>query len=191
MKSQCLFALSIILLPLSAFSAGSVYCPQNQGYISVGMTDSQVIAACGQPLNRGVSNIQVVEKIPQTQLIYTTLNQGAIYPGLTSSYNRWSLPSGSTGTSLQVNIVNNKVASISLNGSTTNALSVCGGVSIQIGDSVSNVYSACGSPSLINNTFINQTVQKNKHPEVWVYQLSQYQAPITLTFVNGQLQSIQ
>lgn len=191
MKRQCLLALSIALLPLIANSADSIYCPQNQGYISVGMTDSQVINACGTPISRSDSSVQVVMKIPETQLIYTTLNQGAVYPGLTSYYTMWSLPSGSTGTSLHVNIINNKVAGFTINGSSTNAMSICGGTSVQIGDDANRVYSACGTPSLVNNTFISQPVPKSQHPEIWVYQIDQYQSPISLTFVNGQLQSIQ
>ena len=190
MKSQCLIALSIALLPFPALAMDSIYCPQRQGYINTGMTDNQVINACGQPLSKRETNTQVVEKIPVTQLIYTTLNQGAVYPGLTSYYTMWSLPSGSTGTSLQINVIDNKVTGISINGSNSNAMSICGGTSVQIGDDVGNVYSACGNPSLVNNTFINRPVPRSQHPEVWVYQINQYQPPISLTFVNGQLQSI-
>ncbi len=192
MKTQCCFALSMIFLPVLAFSANSLYCPQNQGYISIGMTSNQVMNLCGQPLGKqDSSQIQLAEKIPVMQLIYTTLNQGSVYTGLTSYYDMWSLPSGSTGTSLRVDIINDKVTGVNINGAGTNAMSICGGVNIQIGDNVNKVYTACGSPSLVNNTYINQPVAKQQHPEVWIYQFDQYQPTIHLTFIDGKLQSIE
>lgn len=192
MKLKCLFVLSFAFIPMAAFSADSVYCPQKQGYINVGMTTSQVMERCGPPTSKQDANaVQVTEKIPVTQLIYTTLNQGSVYPAFDINYNMWSLPSGSTGTSLQINIVNNKVSAVSINGSNTNAMSICGGVSIQVGDDENKVYSACGNPSLVNQTFINQPIAKSQKPEVWIYQLSPYQPTINLTFINGNLQSIQ
>src|SRR5688500_19779957 len=46
------------------------------------------------------------------------------------------------GAQLQIEIINNKVSSIALNGSSTNAFSICGGRSIEVGDPASFVYSA-------------------------------------------------
>ena len=193
MKSQCLFALSIAFLPVTSFSMNSFYCPQKQGYINIGMTNSQVLELCGQPIGKeDSSEFQITEKVPVTQLIYTTLNQGAIYgySGLTSYYNMWSLPSGSTGTSLRVSVVDNQVKAVDINGSNTNTMTLCGGATIQVGDDINKVYSACGTPSLVNNTFVTQLIPKNKHPEVWIYQIDQYQPTIHLTFIDGKLQSI-
>lgn len=188
------FTFGFAFLPVATFAAGSLYCPQKQGYISIGMTSDQVIQRCGQPMTKqNSSEIRVAEKIPVTQLIYTTLNQGAIYgySGLTSYYTMWSLPSGSNGTSLRFSIIDNKVTAVNINGSSTNAMSICDGVSIQIGDDANKIYSACGNPSLINETFINQPVPKKQNPEVWIYQINQYQPTIHLTFINGKLQSIE
>ncbi len=191
MKSQWVFALILTILPLTAIAADSVYCPEGQSYISLGMTDSQVVSACGQPQSKQESNVAVAEKIPVTQLIYTTLNQGSVYTGLSSYYTMWSLPSGSNGTNVQINVVNGKVTGVNINGNSQNAMSICGETSIQIGDDVDSVYSACGSPSLVNETYINQPISKKQHPEIWIYQLNEYQSPISLTFVDGKLQSIQ
>lgn len=192
MKLKCAVALGFSFLPMIAFSADSLYCPAKQGYISIGMDSSQVMSLCGQPMMRQDSNeVQVAQKIPVTQLIYTTLNQGSVYSGLSSYYTMWSLPSGSNGTSLRFNVVNNKITAIDINGSGTNAMSICGGASVQIGDDVNKVYSACGDPSLVNETFINQPIPKSQHPEVWIYQLEPYQPTIHLTFIDGKLQSIE
>ena len=170
----------------------SVYCPQHQAYISYGMNAAQVMAACGPPTYKRQSNNAVVKTTPMTQLIYSNLNQGAggsVYQGFDSVYNEWSLPSGSTGINLQIDIVNNKVYNMTLNGSTTNAISVCGGQSIQIGADANTVYNACGNPSISNQTFIKQPVTSNEKPEVWVYQM-EYRQPMRLIFINGVLQAI-
>jgi hypothetical protein len=190
-KLKVLVMMSVSFLVVPPIMAQSLYCPQNSGYINTGMTQQQVMAACGQPLAKQESNNPVTQKVPVTQLIYTTLNQGSVYSGLNSAfYTQWNLPSGTAGIGLEINIMNNKVSSIKINGSGTNAMSVCGGKSVQIGDNANVVYSACGSPSMVNNSYINQVVPSNTKPEVWIYQVNQYQSPISLTFINGKLQSI-
>lgn len=192
MKLHWLLSFGIAFIPAATFAANSMYCPQKQGYIRVGMSEKEVLGLCGAPQNKlDSSDGQIVQKVPVTQLIYTTLNQGAVYSGLTSYYTMWSLPSGSSGTSLQVNIIDNKVASISINGSNSNSSNVCGGVSIEPGDDANKVYSACGSPSLVNNTWIRQPLNKKQRPEIWIYQTHEYQPSTSLTFINGKLQSIQ
>lgn len=191
MKSSMITTLSMSLLLSTSSIAAQLYCPQNARYISTGMTEDQVLAACGPPLTKQQSNNAVTEKVPVQQLLYTSLNTGSVYPGLNSAYyDTWSLPSGSNGISLEVDIMNNKVSAVNINGNQSNAMSICGGTSIQIGSAVSQVYSACGSPNLVNNSFINQSIPSNSKPEVWIYQINQYQAPISLTFINGKLQSI-
>ena len=190
MNTRSLFILSMLFIPLTGWAADSIYCPQRQGYINVGMTDSQVVNACGEPIVKQTSNQAVVERIPVTQLMYTTLNQGGTFPGVNNMYQRWSLPSGSTGTSLTISIRNNRISGVSINGASTNAATLCGGINLQIGDMVNRVYSACGTPSLVNQTYINQPVPKSQHPERWIYQVNPYQPSFTLTFINGKLQSI-
>ena len=192
MRKCILMTLSVSLLASMTALAGSLYCPQNSGYISTGMTEAQVLSACGPPLTKQASNAAVTQKVPVKQLLYTSLNTGSpAYPGLDSAfYNQWSLPSGSKGLGLEVDIVNDKVSAVSINGNQTNAMSVCGGTSIQVGANINQVYTACGSPTMINNSFINQAIPNNGKPEVWIYQVNQYQSPISLTFINGKLQSI-
>lgn len=192
MKSQCIVALSIALLPAVAFSVDSIYCPQRQGYINIGMSQSEVVQACGQPTQKS-SNIRLEVKIPMTQLIYTSINQDAVYPGLNSQFAMWSLPTGSQaqGTKLMVNIVENKVTSVDINGSSANGASICSGNNVQVGDDQSSVYAACGSPSLVNNTYTTKPIPKEDKPEIWIYRIDQYQPVISLTFIRGTLQSIE
>lgn len=180
-----------MLLTISAYAKDTTYCPQHSGYINVGMSVGQVIAACGQPLSRRLSNTPVTIKVPVTELIYTNLNTGSIYPGLNAAYyDQWSLPSGTQGITVEVSIIHNKVSSIKVNGAGSNAMSMCQGKGIQVGDPQGSVYSACGQPGMVNNTYVNQVVPSTKKPEVWIYQVDRYQPPISLTFLDGKLQSI-
>jgi hypothetical protein len=177
---------------LNNASASSFYCAQGSSFIQVGMTESQVISACGQPLSKTVSNQPATHKMQVTQLIYTSLVSATLGDGIKSAvFDQWSFPTGpSAGFTLQVNVIDNKVSSIQLNGGNTNAMSVCNGANIQVGDDVSNVYAQCGSPNTTNTTYINQPIPGNNKSEIWTYQADQYQPPFRLTFVNGSLESI-
>jgi hypothetical protein len=148
------------------------------------MTPDQVIAACGQPLSQQESDNPVMQKIPVQQLIFNNMGTSTAFYGV------WNMPTGNSGSLLEVNVVNQKVRSIKLNSSDSNAVSICGGNSIQVGDPVSKVYYSCGSPSLTNNTYINEVVNSAEKPKIWIYQPGQYQPSVTLTFVDGRLQSI-
>lgn len=186
MTRQMAVTVGLICFSINVMAATqSYYCPENHGYINLGMTPDQVIAACGQPLSQQDSNQPIMQQVPVQQLMYNNMGSPKVFYGV------WAIPTGTnSGAQLQVNIVDKKVKSVNINGSSSNAFSVCGGVSIQIGDPVSKVYGACGNPSVVNNTFINQPLQSNTKPQIWIYQPGQYQSPITLTFVNGKLQSI-
>ena len=183
-RSFCLF------LPLVAWADSSYYCPATHGYIHLGMNSAQVISSCGQPTTVSQSKQAAEIKVPVTQLIYSSLNSGSTYYGLDATYQIWSLPSGSTGVTLQVNIMNDKITSVNLNGASNNATSVCGGTALQVGDSADSVYSACGSPSVTNQTYITQQVPGKAKPETWMYSAGPYQPSFHLTFLNGILQSI-
>ena len=196
MSKIFIWRLGLCILPCLGFAQDSIYCPQKHGYINVGMTQDQVISACGQPQSQQVSNKPVMQKIPVQELFFS--NEG----GPTAFYGVWKLPIGNTNyngayfngaaanAKVQVNVVNNQVRSININGSSTNAFSVCGGSSIQVGDPVGKVYGACGSPSLVNNSFIEVPIQSQQKPQIWTYQYDQFSPPMTLTFVDGKLQSI-
>jgi len=184
MKLKVLTALLTAALPCSLFAAQSLYCPQNHAYIHIGMTTNEVIAACGQPLGKQESNQPIFQKIPVQQLIYNNKGTDTVFYGV------WNLPTGNGGATLEVDIVDKVVKGVKMNGTDNKAFSICGGVSIQIGDPIGKVFGACGSPSIVNNTYVNQIVPTAKKPENWLYQPGQYQPPVSLTFVDGKLQSI-
>lgn len=176
--------LVLFILPFNLLAAQSYYCPQNHAYISLGMTTNQVIAACGQPTSQQESNTPLTQIIPVQQLIYN--NHGTN----TAFYGVWNIQTGSGGAQMEIDVVNNQVKGIKINGGDSNATSLCDGANIQMNDPVSKVYSACGSPDVINNTFVNQVVPTETKPQIWMYQPGQYQPSVSLTFVDGKLQSI-
>lgn len=184
MKVQLIAGSLFLMLPLSLFATDSYYCPQNSQYIHVGMTQDQVIAACGQPLGRQESNQPATQKVAVEQLIYNNMGTS------TGFYGVWNIPTGTGGAQLQIDIIHGKVSSVKINGSSNNASSICRRGSIEIGDPSGKVYSACGNPSAVNNTYIRQPIPHATKPVVWIYQPGEYQSPISLTFVNGKLQSI-
>jgi hypothetical protein len=193
MRSIIISAVSLgICLSSPVFANDSVFCPGNNGYINTGMTMSQVVSACGQPSSIEQAKQAAVKRVPVTQLIYTNVQRGAVYSGYDITYQMWSLPSGSTQLSFEVDVIDNKVSAIKMNGSSSNATNICGDsdTAIQIGASADDVYSACGAPSAVNQTYINQPIPSNTKPIVWNYNFGQYQPSLHLTFLDGILQSI-
>lgn len=185
--------LILFLMPAYLQADQSFYCPQKSMTISVGMTADQVLNACGAPLSKTESEQPATVKVPVTNLIYNNLGTDKMYSIMSDDpavFGEWNIPTGSGGTQLEVNIVNNKVKNVKVDGSNANSVSMCNGASIQEGDDVSKVYNECGSPSMVNNTFIEQVINSPNPPEIWIYQPSQYAPKVTLTFVEGKLQSI-
>jgi hypothetical protein len=183
-----------LLFPLHAFAADSLFCPQHYGTIRIGMTQQQVISACGQPLSKQPSDKPITRKVPLTELYFN--NEGtpvaSVIPGSSNgTYSGlWGNPVNVGGGTLQLNVIDNKIYSIELNGSQENAVSICGGGGLKIGDPVAKAYNTCGTPLLVNHTYINQIINTEEKPEVWIYQPGQYQPTASLTFVAGKLQSI-
>jgi hypothetical protein len=178
----------------------SVYCPQKAGYINIGMTPDQVIGACGMPISQQSSDKPVTQKVPVQQVYYNGQAESTAFYGV------WALPggyansgafqpfqanNGGGGVQLEVDIADNVVKAAKLNGSEVNAFSVCNNVSITVGEPAYKVYNACGSPSVVNSTYINVPIKSKQKPQIWVYDMGQYQSAISLTFVNGRLISIQ
>lgn len=184
-KSAISLIISFNLLFLLPLQAQSLYCPKNMQYIKPGMTTAQVTQACGQPLSvqksRGISS----QRVPVSQYIYNSAGSRKAF------YGQWQVQTGQGGAQVIVNVINNKVTSISMAGSSTNAFSLCDGNSVSVGDSVGKLSSACGTPSAVNNTYIEQPTGQSTQNEYWLYQINPGQPSARLTFVNGKLESIQ
>jgi len=184
--------LSLLSVAVSSFAEQKpFYCPQKHGYVRIGMTESEVLAACGSPTSKEKSKQAAVEQVPVTQLIYTTLNPLPVYRGYELVYRMWSLPIGSQGSSLEVDIIGKKITAIRFNGESTNASSVCSNRSFAVGDMADTVFTACGNPSLVNKTFVNQKIKSKNKPETWTYSSDPYQPSFQLIFLDGSLRAIQ
>ena len=177
-------ALILLILPFSLFADDAYYCPENHQFIRLGMSPDQVIAVCGQPITQQDSQQPLTQKIPMTQLYFDS------HGTKTAFYGVWNLRMGSGGAQLEIDIIDQKVKGIKINGTDNNAASICDGISIQENDPISKVYNACGSPSLVNNTFIEVVVPTAQKPKIWLYKPGPYQPSVSLTFVDGRLQSI-
>lgn len=178
----------------------SYYCAQHSGYINIGMTVDQVIAACGKPLSQQESDKPVMQKIPVQQVFFTGQSSSTAFygvwaiPGGSSNYGMlepFGTSNGGNGVRLQVDISNNKIKAAKIDGSEVNAFSICGGINISVGDPANKVFNNCGNPSIVNNTFTQVPVQSKEKPQIWVYQASQYQPAVSLTILGGKLISIQ
>lgn len=197
MKSIFFKSLALCSLSFTAFADASLYCPQNHAYINVGMSADQVVAACGQPAAVQESDQPLMQKVPMQQLIFNNLSSndsdfsGSLnIPTNSAFYGVWNIPTGYSGVQVQVDIVDNKVKNININGGGSNALSLCSGANIQVGDPASKVYGACGSPNITNNSFINVPILSKTKPQIWIYKPDPYQPSFSLTFIDGKLQSI-
>lgn len=189
MKLKNIIPLAFCVTPTSLFAAmDSYYCPQGHGYVKIGMSVDEVSAACGEPISRQDANKPVTSLVPVKQLIYN--NQGTDTPYYWYN-NYWAaLKTGSGGIQMEINVVDNRVKLIRVNSSNSNQATVCNGVNIRIGDSLARVYNACGSPSIQNNSYIQQIVTTTAKPQIWIYQLNMYQPKVTFTFADGRLYSI-
>jgi len=184
--------LSLFLIAVPSFAEQQpFYCPQKHGYVRIGMTESEALAACGEPTSKEKSQKSAVEQVPVTQLIYTTLNPDPVYRGYELVYRMWSLPIGSQGSSLEIDIIDQKIVAIRLNGEGTNASSICNNRSFAVGDPGDAAFSACGNPSHVNKTFINRTIRSKSKPITWTYSTDPYQPTFRLIFLDGTLRAIQ
>lgn len=193
----------LLVAPIGLVLAESTYCPQGHALLQIGMSETEVLGACGQPTRKMTSQEPLSEKIPVTQLIYTGISQpnsypGQVnavsdnwYPGLADIYSQWSLPKASNESfKLEVDIINDKISAIRMNGGGSNAMSMCAGEPFQIGDDLGAVYASCGSPETTNTTYKNAPIPSKKKPEIWIYEVDQYSPKLRLTFIDGKLQSI-
>lgn len=196
----------LVIFSTASFADEYTFCPQKSGYIRVGMTQSEVLSACGQPQSKLQSNTTVMQKVPMLEMIFNNQATESAFYGV------WNLPvsnsaTGNGGTTLKVQTVDDKVYAININGASSNAFQfsksggyptggwspnqseLCNGQSIKIGDPASDVVAACGTPRLTNETYIEVPIPSKSKPEIWVYSMP-YQPTISLTFVDDRLQSI-
>lgn len=181
-KTFCLLFF-LVITGNQAFADNSVYCPHNSQTIQIGMTQAQVLNACGKPKAQQESQQYGTKKVPVTQWYY----KFGSYPSGRGTY---QFRAGTNdATSLIISFQNGKVQSISLEGKEMPAATVCS-QPINQGDTMAAVNYACGSPAFTNQTYTEISTGQSVKASTWVYQFDPYQPAVTLTFSNGILQSI-
>lgn len=184
MKGKSCYWLMLFVIPFSLFADDSFYCPTNSQYVQPGMTMDQVLSACGEPTTRAESNQVLNDKVPVEQLTFNNVGSDTAFYGV------WNMQTGERGSQLQIDIIDDKVASIKINGSDTRAFDLCNETSIQVGDPSSLVFNNCDTPNITNHTYILKPHPLKQKPIAWFYNFGDYQPSATLTFVDGKLQSI-
>lgn len=174
----------VLCMLISNCSFASTYCPTQGGYIKLGMTMPQVMAACGKPIDVQKSRTFATRNVAIQQLIYrmdTTSGRGNVV-----------FNTGTSNGNLMFTISANKVESISLNGVDTKGTTMCPNTALQVGSSAQDVIDACGQPSIVNNSY-KQISQGNQQiqQEIWTVSTGDYSPKLTLTFQNGILEKIQ
>lgn len=189
-----------------AQTLNTFYCAQGHSNISLGMTADQVKAECGDPqMTDGSATL--TQKIPVTRLTYNNMNKGSVYYwNLNKVYNQFGLPSGSSITPFTVDIVNNKVKALNLNGNSVKTTTACGyqgntgfpggtnpnePASIGVGDPADKVYSLCGAADYTDETYIDAPIPPSDKPQHWTYQVDSYHPAYQLLFVRGRLVEIE
>ncbi len=173
--------------------ANPFYCPQNSQYINTGMSEGDVRQACGAPQAILKSKKKGVQRVPVTQLTFTVSTQtvgqmgGTITPGVQSG--AFQVNTGPLAT-VVVNVTNDVISSIMLNGNASESLSVCPGGSFGVGDPGSNAVDSCGNPSAVNDTYKNVPTDQTILVDTWSYNPGNYQKPFKLTFTDGVLTAI-
>jgi len=208
MKSSFKFLLFSLSLPVHATQTlQSFYCLQGNSLVKLGMTASQVQAACGKAQYVQDNTNRIVQNVPVIRLTYNNINKGSVYFwNLNKVYNAFSLPSGTIITPLTVLIVNNKVKSINFNSNDVESTGACAyagstsfagnqspvnNVTIQVGDPINKVLAACGNPDFTDNSYMQMPISSTDNPERWIYQLDNYHPAYYLLFINGILEGIE
>ena len=182
------------------------YCAQKHSFIHVGMTIDEVLQNCGMPQMRQEGG-NIVRNQPVTRLSYNNMYKGPVYYwDLNKVYQIFSIPSSANYSSVTVDIVDNKVRSVLLNGNSVQGTTACqypgttqfggnpsysNGSTIAVGDSYEQILSACGSPDYTDQTFTPIPVSKSDKPELWIYKVDQYNPSYHLIFTNGVLREIE
>lgn len=178
------------------YADNGVYCPQKAGFVRVGMTQEQVLSMCGEPRVRQKSNQLAIKRVEVQQLFFEHHGGPNAFNGV------WQIPGGypmnggqdtfssnSGGQTLEIDVIDNKVAAIKLNGGSLNSLSTCD-APLNVGDDVSEALYACGNPTKENDTYVNMPIPSKKQPELWIYQSDQYHPVIRMMVVDGRVASI-
>ena len=182
LRKMCAIPLFFCMLS-PAFS--TTYCAHGGGFLKIGMNLNEVRTLCGPPLSQVKRKISDYRNIQVQQLFYTLRHSSQ----RRNAFNNTNQTEQKIN--LQVNVISNKVLSLSLNNTATQGVSICPGGLIQVGSALSSVLNACGSPNYVNTSFKKIRQGGVVKQEVWTIKATEYDEHLTLTFKDGQLTTIE
>src|SRR3990167_6343443 len=148
-----------LLLPQFIF-ATNYLCPSTNQYVATGDTLGQVMMICGQP-TKIIEPKTNNESEQVTQLLYqrTAVKQNKLLANDMRQYQ------------LDIQISNNKIVGILVNGQSVQSTNSCYNTTIKIGDPIQNVLQYCGKPFLVTQTMAKI---KNTEPIKLIYSPNDY-----------------
>lgn len=164
----------------------TIYCAKAGTYLKLGMTSAEVKQQCGTPLHIEEKKVYPKRQLPVQQLFYRL---GQVEGG---RGNIQIETGGNASTTMVVTITRNKVASITLNGSSTKAATICSEGAFAEGSPIQAVINACGNPTYVNNSYedVYDNLKTPAKEQIWLIKFDPYGETHHLTFVDDILQSI-
>ncbi|NKB46595.1 MAG: DUF2845 domain-containing protein [Legionellales bacterium] len=165
------------------------YCPTGGQYANKGMSEAQVIAACGEPDAKQLLDEPAMQQEKVEEIIYALPIEN-LY-----EYNRIMNPKRGGGGYIPISftILKNKVVSIEVDDDEVESTSLCQrrGVQVKIGDTRRRVISLCGNPSFTNKTTRSIPLGDGNVPvSIWTYDFGPYQPKAYMRFIGEKLDSI-
>jgi hypothetical protein len=175
----------ISLMCIAITPAWALFCTPasgTNGWIEEGMTQDDVIAACGQPDQQ--TQDENSGKQLQTTQYWTYQKQTVQDMSEGNAVNMTISP-----TILVVEIRNNKITRLALNGNFVSSANCPEGGLLNVGEDDDVIVSRCGSATQVS--YQNETVDSSAPPNIiWTYQSANGAAPLQIQFQNGVVSQI-
>ena len=175
----------ISLMCLVITPAWALFCTTasgNNGWIEEGMSQDDVITACGQP-DQQTQDQNSSKQLQTTQ--YWTYQQQTVED--TSEGNAINM--ATSPNILVVEIRNNQITRLAVNGNFVSSANCPKGGLLNVGEDDDVIVSRCGSATQVS--YQNETVDSSAPPNIiWTYQSANGAAPLQIQFQNGVVSQI-
>lgn len=176
----------ITVLSLITSVSWAMFCNGSQGsngWVEQGMSEQDVLAACGQPnsaieIDSDKNRLNVTQYWNYQQQTMQMLPQKVAAPTPYTSINV-----NSAGNTLVVEINNNKITSLAVNGNFVSTGNCPNGGFVRVGDTADALASRCGAATQVSYQYAKET---SVLPPItqWIYQLQGGQS-LTIQFQQG------
>ncbi len=178
------------VLCLISSSVWAAFCSSSQGnnWIDLGMSEQEVQAACGQPTAIQVSDDRSKQLKSTQYWTYQTQKASPLYPPKAPLSNGVDqLTVGSDSLTVQIN--QNQVSQLAMNGHLLKEASCPQGGALSLGDSADRVLALCGRPNVVSTQHEEVDVA-GPQTKNWVYSSGQGQSSLQIEFSDGVVSKI-